>query len=73
MRVSGKTVQIYENMAWICSRVGINVSPDVALTIRDESKAQFHLLELNKVISVVGRLHEVRFAEVDLRDCELVA
>jgi len=73
MKVTGTVAQIYDRITWL--RIG-EVVPgktlSVILVVEPTWKARFHLLEMNKVISAIGKISDVSYSEVQLEDCELV-
>ena len=44
----------------------------VTMMLNDKNRERFHMLELNKSISVIGKLKDLRQFDVELEECELL-
>jgi len=72
LKVNGVITEIYETIVWL--RIGDKSDgrrQHVMLFLNDAWKARFHVLELNKPASAIGKIRGVNNTEVELANCEL--
>jgi hypothetical protein len=73
IKVTGKIVQMFERMTFLRLGVDEDRQPiDVTLMVADEWKSQFHVLPLGHEVTAIGWIDEIRWSEIQLRECEIV-
>jgi hypothetical protein len=73
LKVTGTVTQIYDRITWV--RIGEAVpgkTLSVILIVKDTWKPRFHMLEMNNIITAIGKIGEISYSEVQLEECELV-
>jgi hypothetical protein len=73
MKITGTVREVYPNLVSLQMGEGHgDKARNATLQIDDKQKPKFHLLELNKQISVIGQIARVYRSEIELDHCELV-